>query len=544
MAANLKAILDRVGQLKSERSTFETHWQQVRDVVLPVVKAFTTTETAGSKGRMDIYDSTPEDMAERLAAALDSMLSGQGASFFYLEPRDKRARLSFDEADWLEHAAETMHRIFNSPASGFRGTIHECYLDIIAFGTAGMMVQDRPGRIPLYQTRPLGELLLTENHEGRVDGVYRCLEMTARQVLQKWPDTAGEKIARMAEKQPNALLPIVHAIYPREERMPGLRRATNLPYASVWLVNAGEAKHLLAESGYHEFPMMVPRWIKRAGEVYGRGPGMKVLPDAKMLQRVQRVTIVGGELVIAPPLLVADDGVLGGKIDLQAGGFTMYRSGSLEKDPIRPLLTGARPDYGEDMMDGIRARIERGFYGDLLRVMQDPKMTATQVIKLESETLRILAPIVGRLQVEMLEPAIERTFGIALRSGLLRPPPDSLQGRDLAIEYLSPVARAARLEEVRAYSQTLEIAMPLADRDPGVLDLFDFDEGVRNVADVLGVPKRLMRSPDAVIARREQRQQAAQQQAATQTAIEAAPAAAKLARAAPELRQLMGPLAA
>lgn len=539
MAVSVDAILQRADQLATERATFSAHWQEVREVVLPVVASFTGKETPGAKGRMKITDSTPEDAAERLAAALDGMLTGQGATWFHLVMREPGTDPSHQEQLWLEHAADVLHRIFNSPQSGFRGTIHEAYLDLVCFGTACLFIADRPGAAPLFQTRPLSEVYLTENHEGRVDGCYRRFDMTARQVVQQWPDTAGEKMHEAATKAPQQAVTVVHAVFPRQDRMQGGAANTRLPFASVWIAS-GEHKRLLSETGFHEFPFLCPRWIKRAGEVYGRGPGMKALPDARMLQRMGEVVIVGGEKVIDPPLLVADDGVVGARINIAAGGYTMYRSGTLQQDPIKPLLTGGRPDIGEELMASVRERIRRAFYGDLLQVMQDPKMTATQVIKLEAETLRILSPIVGRLQVELLEPAIERTFGIAMRAGFIGDPPPSLQGREITIEYLSPVARSAKLEDVRGLAQTIELLAPLADRGESVMDLIDTDAAGRYIASVQGVPAQLMRDPEVVQQIRTARQQAAAQQADTQTAIDAAPAVARLAKAGPDLRRLVG----
>lgn len=533
MPAEPDRLLGRLQALKTQRATFEAHWQEVREILLPVVQAFTTTTaSAGAKAHQAVYDSTGENAVERLAAALDGMLTNPAAEWFALRPGDPTETPDHAGARWLDRAADVLLTIFHSPRSGFGAAKHELYLDEVAFGTACLYVADRPNELPLFQGRPLAECYLTESADGRVDGMWREFTLTARQAAERWDARAGAKAYAAAKSEPDRPFRFVHAVYPRHEarRGDGLRAATRLPWASVWLSVAD--KSVIAESGYHEFPYMVPRWQTRAGEVYGRGPGMKALPDAKTLQRMAHVTLRAGELVIEPPLLVADDGVLDYP-NLAPGGLNTYRAGIWSIDPIKPLATGARPDIGEELMAEVRARINRAFYIDLLSVMQDPKMTATQILKLDEETLRVLGPIVARLQTELLAPLIERTFGIALRAGYLPTPPPSLQGQALRIEYLSPVARAQRATELTAIGRTLEFTAPLAERDPALWDVFQLDGMVRHIADVTGVPAYLLRAPAEVAEIRRARAGAAEEQALAETAIAAAGPAAKLIQALP-----------
>jgi hypothetical protein len=351
--------------------------------------------------------------------------------------------------------------------------------------------------------------------------------MTARQACEQWDEKPGPKVVAAARKEPDRPFEFCHAVYPRRDALRsapsgGLPRpSSRLPWASVWVSVADRT--IIEERGYHEFPFLCPRWTTRPGEVYGRGPGMKALPDCKMLQRMSKVTISAGELVISPPLLVADDGVLDYP-NLAPAGITTYRSGIWSIDPVKPLATGGRPDAGEELMSAVRARIEKAFYNDLLSVMQDPKMTATQIIKLDEETLRILGPIVARFQGEFLSPLIER-------AGWLEPPPPSLAGRELRIEYLSPMARAQRFSEITAISRTLELSLPLMQQDPALADVFDQDAMIRRIADVTGVPAELLRDPAVVEQMRAARQETQQQQNMAQMAIQGAGPMAKLLQA-------------
>jgi hypothetical protein len=150
---------------------------------------------------------------------------------------------------------------------------------------------------------------------------------------------------------------------------------------------------------------------------------------------------------------------------------------------------------------------------DQLQPQDGPAMTATEVHVRVGLIRQLLGPIYGRLQAEYLQPLIERCFGIAFRAGVLGQPPDGLQ--DYSVRYVSPLARAQRLEEVSAMDRLETALLSEIQVDPEALDNYDLDSAVRARADALGVPKSIIRKVADVKAIREKRaqaQQAAQKQ--------------------------------
>ena len=531
MTASIDHILRRAERLAADRGAFESRWREVRELVLPAAAGFGTSEAAGAPNRSAILDSSGEQANELLAAALHGMLTNPSAKWFALRARDDRLNQDEAVARWLEQATGTLYAVFASPESNFAPQLHELYLELAAFGTGGMYVADRPGRPPLFATRPLAELYLAENAEGRVDTVFRRFQLSARQALQQWGAKAGASVqAAIDAGDPDRRFEFLHAVFPRAESDDAGR---GLPFASVWI--AVQDRHAVRVGGYHELPFITPRWSKRPGESYGHGPGLKALADIKMLQRAMRVTIRGVEKMVDPPLLVADDGVLA-PVRVSPSGINYYRAGVWNTDPIKPLVTGGRPDLGEAFMAGVRERIESAFYNHLLQSLRDPRMTATQVIQLAEETLRILGPVVGRLQAELLAPLIGRTFAILGRAGAFGPLPPALEGRELAVDYVSPVARAQRLGEVQGLARTLEVAAPLLATDPSLLDNVDADAAFRHAAGLLGVPLELLRPAAKVAEIRGARSNAAAAESAAEDAERLVAGAADAAKALPALR--------
>ena len=56
MATNVKELVHRFSQLKSTRGTWESHWQEIADYVLPRRADVTTKRARGDKRTEKIFD--------------------------------------------------------------------------------------------------------------------------------------------------------------------------------------------------------------------------------------------------------------------------------------------------------------------------------------------------------------------------------------------------------------------------------------------------------------------------------------------------------
>ena len=483
-----KALIDRGTELEAKRSTFDSHFSQVRQVIYPTGEHFIERGTPGAKAHTEVLDNTAEMANEFMAAGFIGVMSNPATKWFKLKTQNEDLNRDPEVATWLEDATNRMLARFNSPKAGFATQQYSKYLDLGAYGTGAMFIEDIPGFGPLFRTRPLKEIFVAEGDNGIVDTVYRKFQLTARQAVQKYGDEAGPKTIEKANdiKKQDEFVDFLHAVFPRSDAQPDRLDGPNRPIASIH-VNVWE-KMITRNSGFFEMPAVVPRLPKRADEVYGRGRGMVALADTRMLQRAMRSTIKAQEKSIDPSIIVPDDGMMS-PMRLGTGGITHVRADLLVRGAgPRAFNSNARPDLGEDFMNGIRTRIETAFFKQILQTLQDPRMTATQVLKIAEEALRVLGPTLGRLQTEDLGPMIDRVFAIMLRANMLLPVPAVLSGVDLEIEYLSAVAQAQRLSEASAIGNTLDIIAPIRATNPDIDDNFDADKVFRHVASLLGWP--------------------------------------------------------
>jgi hypothetical protein len=255
-----------------------------------------------------------------------------------------------------------------------------------------------------------------------------------------------------------------------------------------------------------------------------------------MLNEMSKTTIKAAQKQVDPPLLVPDDGFIL-PVRTVPGGLNFYRAGT--RDRIEPLNIGANNPLGLNMEEQRRNAIRDAFYVNQLMMQNGPQMTATEVVQRNEEKMRLLGPVLGRLQSELLRPLIDRTFAILLRKKLFRQAPDFLSGVDIQIEYVSPLAKAQRASELQSIMRAIEIFGSLAQVSP-VFDHINIDNLVTHLADIVGVPAKVLNSKSEVNAIRQQKQQQADQQMQMQQLQQVAQAGgqiAPLAKALPEEAQ-------
>ena len=524
-----KSLKRRFDKLKTNRQNWETHWQEVADYMLPRKADVTKTRSKGDKRTELIFDSSPLQSVDLLAASLHGMLTNPSTPWFTLRYKDQEIENDDEAKLWLESATDAMYVAFNR--SNFQQEIFELYHDLITFGTACMFVQDDDEDTLKFSTRHINEIYIAENEKGKVDTVYRLFKMSVRAAFQQFGEAISTSTKGLITKDPYEEISILHAVYPRNDFDPKKQDRKNMPFESVYM----EYKNLneLSVAGFKEFPFVVPRYLKASHEIYGRSPAMTALPDVKMLNEMSKTTIKAAQKQVDPPLLVPDDGFLL-PVRTVPGGLNFYRSGT--RDRIEPLNIGANNPLGLNMEEQRRNSIRNVFYVNQLMMQQGPQMTATEVIQRNEEKMRLLGPVLGRLQSELLKPMIDRCFAILLRNNQFAQAPEFLSGQDIEIEYVSPLAKAQKSTELSSITRAIEILGSLANVAP-VFDYINFDALVKHVADLVGVPQKVLKLQSQVNAEREQQAQLAEQQAQMQQMQQVADAGGKiapLAKALPE----------
>lgn len=505
-------VVKRLSALKSLRRPHEQVWRDCFDFTYPLRGSGFVSDIIdaqeGQRRRANLLDSTATDAARVLASSIMSGLTPANSRWFGLDVGNE----SEDERRWLDMAALTLWE--NIHMANFDAAAFEAVLDVVVAGWFALYVDEDPneGGLRFTQWPIAGVYCSASMPGGRVDSVYRCFSMTAEQAVAEFGETyVSQKTARLAQDKPDEKIEFVHAIYPRTPTVTNPRLTKNLPIASVH-VEVKERK-TVRESGYHEMPVIVPRWMLIPDSVYGVGPVFDALPDVKMLNELKGMELAAADLAIAGMWIAEDDGVLNPRT-VKVGPKKIIVANSV--DSMKPLQTGANFDLSEALTDQLHKAIRKVLMADQLQPQDGPAMTATEVHVRVNLIRQLLGPIYGRLQAEYLQVMIERCFGLGYRAGAFGLAPDSIAGREFSVKYISPLARAQKLEDVTAIERLHANIAQIAQMKPDVLDLIDDDAAVRVLSDALGVPTKIVRKTADVEQLRQQRaeqQQAAQQQA-------------------------------
>ncbi len=504
-----KHVRRTLGKMENKRTPWENDWQEIAQLTLPRRELFEFSENSAENVRVgiNVFDGTAISASNLLANGLQGNLVSQAITWFRLVFEQKVLNELPGAKEWLEAVSEHLYSVFRT--SNFYDSMHEMLLDGITIGTATMFTQEdlAEGSIS-YATIHPGDVFIENDYRGRVDKVYRRWKWTIRQVVQAFGEDISDRITYWMTHDPFKEVTLVHAIEPRsdfddlmEEEGADNQR---MPWASFVVIldsalGPEDDNLVLQDSGFEQNPYMVWRYRKNSGETYGRSPSSDAISEIKRSNQFSRSTLVAAEKSVDPPINVPEE--MRNRVRTGPGGRNVYEDAGRV---ITPVFTGLNYPVGVDREERLQEIIEKFYHINNFLILSnvEREMTATESVGRQNESATLLGPMVGRLNHELLEPLIERTFWLELISGRLPPPPPILQSipdAKLTIDFIGPLAQ----QQKRAHSsqgtlQTLQATAPWFQIWPQMADNFNPDGIAQNLGDSFGAPSEIIFSPEQV----------------------------------------------
>jgi hypothetical protein len=540
MTAREQAIVEEsmkdYKECQTYRATHAGQWEEIAEIADPNSKNTFypgNYNYPGQKKTERQIDSTAMLAGEKFKAILDSLLTPRNMYWHGLEADNQYLMKQRNVRLWYEQATKALFRQRYLPHANFASQNQGVYHNLCFYGTGGLFIDSLfsyDGTRGLrYRCPSLGEIFIKENHQGMPCGYIRFFRLTAEQAKTQFPDNFPQQMQAALDAKSQAVFDFIQRVVPRVDYDRERIDAKGKPWASYYIFLQGQI--LLSEGGYNTFPMPISRYIQAPMETYGRGPAGQVLPTLKTLNAQKRVFLKQGHRASDPILLTADDGL--GDFNLRPGSMNKGYM-SLDGKPLVGILPTGQIAINEKMMDAEKAIIMDAFLVTLFQIMTEtPQMTPTEVIERTNEKGILLAPTVGRQQSEYLGPLIDRELDLLFQLRLLPPMPAVMREamghyRHSPI-YTSPIARAMRAQEAAGFIRTVESVKELVNitGDASLLDPFDFDTAIPQIAQIQGVPESWM-ADARMIAGKRQNRGAAQQR---QEQIQALPAQAAMLKA-------------
>ncbi len=516
---------------RSDQANIRNLWQDTSIFVYPYIQ-ITSKFEPGTRRTREIFDLTPMLDAEDMVANLKHILFPAGQVFFAIKVGNN-TKLPDNIQRYISMLTEVTHdAIFNS---NFITELDEVLRSLIHFGPASIFSEWTPKTGLNYRNTVIGTYQLIENSKRLVDGIIITIEYTPQQAIDEFGDNAGPEIIEAANdpKKVNTKFEYIYIIKPRDVTNPNLsiNIGSNMPWEQQ-VVNVKE-KLTVFESGFPQFPYHTARWKRPANEKDGRGISTELLPQIKVLNRMNRdFNEVGNKWANpARETLASFDG--------------QYRTFPGANNKVREIPSSRAVDQGlngnfnitEASLDRQTAIIDRAYFKNAFNPIDD--LTGDRRTTLEiRERIRGTWPKIGnpvaRIWYEQVAPLVERSILLLIRNGVVERPPAELGGVGFGLDFVGPFALELRSQQSKAFQEWAFVVGELESVFPGATDNVDSDDAVMRLGRTLGVNTEDMASEEQRDAKREQRALDKQQQLALQAAQVAGQANQGLAKAPEE----------
>lgn len=562
---NAKRYKDHFDKLRAERRPWDTTFQMLGEYISMIKQNFEGQPSNGEFLIDEIYDSKGAYAAINSSSALSGMIwQGTARQSIFLDSPDN-LEMTTELSEYYEYITDKLIDAFDDPRANFSLSFEEYMLDQVIFGTSGIGVESGDKSILKFKPYGVKELYIDEGKDGLVSDEYLFFEWTVKRLVAEYG--IDNVSAKSREKYNNGKfldkVKVLICIVPRDE-FKAERGALSMPIMSLHIEY--DDCHVIKESGYSELPIKVCRFRKLNYERYGRSNGMMALPDIKEANILAEALIVATEKGLDMPKGVMDDSMLGGgTIDTSAGAINVFNASAQMANRAPIFDIGSQPDirYAMERMAQLHENIAQHFYIDrLLDFNNDTQMTFGEAQIRAGLRNASLSSLFSRQINECLTPLIDRAVNILFQLGELgvvegseqhqdriaqgkefRLIPDELLERLAAnqdiykVGYRTQASKASRSEEYIAILDVLSFGMQSMNVDPSVRHRIDLHAGIKEIADIRGLPVGLIREDDAVEALQQQEQEQQQTAMMLDQAAQGADVVEKLASANQAVRE-------
>jgi hypothetical protein len=504
----------RLSGLQAARLPYEAEWKEIAQHAQPSRSKFLYGDNDRQFRRSNraIYNGHGILAFRKLAAGMTSGLSSPSRPWFRLTAYNEDDLQSESVREWLSDVEVRMYAFLAE--TNFYAAAKSGYAELGMFGTEACVMVEHPVEGAVCHPLTVGEYYIALGDNAKPDTLYRKAWMTVHQAVQSF---GLEKVSVRVRDQYDRsdyeqIVRVWHAIEPNDEQNIDLMTAKGKPWRSFyWDEQDGDPVNgYLRVEGFNEQPFWAPRWDAIGGDTYGSSPGMEALPDLRELQLQTKRKTEATAFLVKPEKIVPSTLKLTG----QAGNVVSV--GSVDKDQVIVPYEIPPEAINAIMQDIERCTrsIDQVSYADLFMAITNMEgiqpRNVEEIASRNEEKMTQLGPVIERVNGEKLQVAIDRTFGIMSRLGIIPPAPDELQGKSLKIDFVSILTQMQRMIGLGQTERVTSFIGNLAAAFPEAADKLNVDEAIDDYADRAGSPPKIIRSDDEVEQLREQRAQDAQ----------------------------------
>lgn len=510
MASELENTLAVYHKLKQDKTAQLTLWQEIQDFMYPNGEQL-TRYTRANNNRRQIFDDTGERSLDVFAKNLSAIMANPANKFIGFQPEDIKLLDDREVQLFCDDAQRKVLAVFNNPRNRFYDNFYSTVKIIGALGTGSLFIDSDDEDVAKFRSVGPKNIDFTEDFAGNVENVYFEKEFTVDQIKSK-----GWKMPPLAEKlKGDEKVKVLRCIKKNQNYDIKSIKPEDRKYKSEYYLL--DYNYLLDTKFFNTLPTPVGRWDRLDGEKWGDSPARVALANVKLCNVTDKFMTVAMEKILSPQIIVSSESKFG-KLNTSTGTVLSVR-GSVN-DGYRQEAFAGDPRAPMEWLLYKQQAIRSAFYIDIFQTAETQTMTATEATIRNQEKIKLIAPNVARLQSDLLGPAAERVLSILIEQGKIEVPA-KLKGQEIKVVYLSPMVQAQKANDAANIMQYVQDLMVIAQIKPEVLDRFDEDKAADELADIRGIPERLLKSDKEIEQVRAAKAQAMQMQQALSMAQQA-----------------------
>ena len=369
----LDKLFKKFDSCENEKRNFTALYRDVYKYGMPDrFNNIEETDTKGSKNTTEIFSSTFIQACDGFVQRVQNLLFPVNSDWislttgynYTLNEDLKKDKASKDKE--LEKLSEIMN-VFKECSNFDKVATQFCY-ELIA-GTGVLLVKQGTTDKPLiFVSIPFKDIYIVDGIDGQAEMFFRKLKVKNRLVKNTWKTATWSYNSDEEDEE----VEFIEATYYNYDD-------NNWTYEVLSKTkNMSIYKETMKTS-----PFVDLRWGKLTGESYGRGQGLKVIPDVKTQNRIKQYSLENLAFAI-PAFTITDDADID-NFKFSPGALNAVNSNSNDNPPIKQIPINQQPDLEQYNVNQLEMDIKRGMMASTLPNDPNRKTTATEVAERVAE---------------------------------------------------------------------------------------------------------------------------------------------------------------
>ena len=499
----LKKLRDLKQSLESKRDMEKgSYWETLKKYVLPELLE------PSERAKLRVYSTTAQRYTTLASNALQGWAYGRTISWLNIEREDdntaENGETTKEERQWLQDCRRIMLDDL-SKADFYDESL--AFTEVVLNLSTGIMLLDWDEANESFVVENVSpdRCVIAQDKYHHVNLCMYEFTLNKDQAEDMFGDDCPEKIKKAQDFRDDYTF--VKAMLSSE------RYDIDVAGEGDWIEiiwSEDDKERTLVERRTSHKPFVCWRFERSlTGSPWGcNSPGERCLADIISLNIMEKAKNKGLQLRLDPPVKATS----GLALNITPAGVTRVKS-SEDFAYVPP------PGSSEEVLVEVQrkeANLKEAYYVDFFLMLQqtlEKNKTATEATLLADEKSQIMSSFTSRLNNEFLEPILETLWDMELKHGRLPKPPQTLAGKNIRIDYVSPLAIAQRKAQIYVPArQFIAETLSFAELDASVKYIFKIPEYATQMAKDMMIDERFLNSPEEIQQKVQEAQRMAEKQ--------------------------------